>query len=77
MDDILCPYNMGPRTSVGGTLDALHEPSKPPNLLSGKCSLWKKGVLQRFCSITVSYSVNFYANIAVFDHFLTVFLIFF
>ena len=34
-------------------------------------------ILKRFCSITVSYSVNFYANIAVFDHFWTVFLIFF
>ena len=34
-------------------------------------------ILKRFCSITVSYSINFYANIAVFDHFWTVFLIFF
>ena len=48
IDDILSPYNVAPMTGFHSILDALHDLRKPPHLLSGKCSLWKKGVIYDF-----------------------------
>ena len=48
IDEILSPYNVAPMTGFHSILDALHDLRKPPHLLSGKCSFWKKGVIAAF-----------------------------
>ena len=45
MDDILSSYNVAPSTGFHSILDVLHDLHKPPHLLAGKCSFWKKGVV--------------------------------